>query len=69
MLIAVIIVGILWLSSWVLLLKPFIAHKTGLETLDALDAFMIRQGLLLCLLILVLVISHYWETLNAWLTF
>lgn len=45
------VVGVLWLLSWALLLQPFITGKTGLETLDALDAFMIRQGILLCLFI------------------
>src|SRR3989338_1676481 len=54
MLVLIILVGILWLGSWVILLKPFVRHQTGLETLDALDAFMIRQGLLLCLFIFAL---------------
>ena len=42
---------ILWLISLALLLKPFITKKKGLETLDALDFFTMRQGILLCLLI------------------
>ena len=42
--------GILWVLSFALLLRPFVAQKTGLETLDALDTFLRRQAILLCLL-------------------
>lgn len=45
------VVGLFWVVSLVLLLLPFVAKKTGLETLDALDIFAIRQGILLCWLI------------------
>ena len=48
------IVGLFWVVSLVLLLRPFVAKKTGLETLDALDIFAIRQGILLCWLIFAL---------------
>ena len=51
------VVGFLWLISWALLLKPFVAKKTGLETLDALDLFVVRQGILLCLLVFALYIE------------
>lgn len=46
--------GLFWVISFVLLLRPFVSQKTGLETLDALDIFAIRQGILLCWLIFAL---------------
>ncbi|MEI6806071.1 MAG: hypothetical protein WCK49_06145 [Myxococcaceae bacterium] len=48
------VVGVLWALSFVSLLKPFIDKKTGLETLDALDIFAVRQSILLCLLVFAL---------------
>lgn len=47
-------VGLLWILSFGSLLKPFIDKKTGLETLDALDLFAVRQSILLCLLVFAL---------------
>ncbi len=47
-------IGILWVISFGLLLRPFVAQKAGLETLDALDVFFVRQVILLCLLFVVL---------------
>ena len=47
----VVVFCVLWLISLALLLKPFITKKKGLETLDALDIFTTRQGILLCLLV------------------
>jgi hypothetical protein len=47
-------IGILWAISFGLLLRPFIAQKAGLETLDALDVFFVRQTILLCLLFIAL---------------
>lgn len=55
--------GILWVLSFVLLLKPFVAQKTGLETLDALDAFFVRQAILLCLLFIALFAVPFGESL------
>lgn len=54
---------ILWGLSFILLLKPFIAKKTGLETLDALDIFLKRQAILLCLLFIALFAVPFGEKL------
>lgn len=55
--------GILWALSFALLLKPFMAQKIGLETLDALDTFFVRQAILLCLLFIGLFAVPFGEKL------
>lgn len=55
--------GILWALSFVLLLKPFMAQKIGLETLDALDIFLKRQAILLGLLFIGLFVVPFGEML------
>lgn len=52
-------VGLMWALSMALLLKPFIQKKQNLETLDALDQFVLRQGILLCSLMLALYPSWF----------
>jgi hypothetical protein len=55
--------GALWAMSFVLLLRPFVAQKTSLETSDALDVFFVRQVLLLCLLFIALFSVPFGEKL------
>ncbi len=47
-------ISLLWMISLGLLLRPFVAKQTGLETPDALDIFTVRQGILLAWLIFAL---------------
>ena len=55
--------GILWVLSFILLLRPFVAQKTGLETLNALETFFVRQAILLGLLFIALFGAPFGEKL------